>query len=369
MRWMIVQSDDKKKQVDLHLELVNKIDKILKEHEKTNEHSKREEEDASISHIDSMSRSLCIEDWKPLNKRIMTTEYISNSLTINKEDKIQPLHFTITPPMIGGTSAFRFVDRLEDAFQPHTPRDNWMHIAILPETNNNLLDRIVENNMDISVKKKSFNLVKGSVEAEQIPQGTYNEDIATMMKDPIADHMIESTPYKTTHITSKEKTHAKTKHDEKTHEEESRMRKQVARHKQEDRKIRTTKEKTLDKKELKKLKKLEKKKEKELKKQEKLREKELKRKQKKKEKEGKSLFSIFSKNEKKHKEDTSNTEETIKEEADITDQTITLDEDVKRLLLITDNLLAKLPDDVIESFAQSEDYSLYEKVMSKYKIK
>jgi hypothetical protein len=45
------------------------------------------------------------------------------------------------------------------------------------------------------------------------------------------------------------------------------------------------------------------------------------------------------------------------------------DEDLCKVLLITDNLLAKLPDDVIEAFSQSEDFSLYEKVLNKYRIK
>ena len=44
-----------------------------------------------------------------------------------------------------------------------------------------------------------------------------------------------------------------------------------------------------------------------------------------------------------------------------------LDEDVIKVLLITDDLLGNLPEDVIEKFAQSEDFKLYEKVMSKYK--
>ena len=46
-----------------------------------------------------------------------------------------------------------------------------------------------------------------------------------------------------------------------------------------------------------------------------------------------------------------------------------LDEDIKKVLSITDNLLEKLPEEVIDKFAQSEDFELYEKVMSKYKIK
>ena len=46
-----------------------------------------------------------------------------------------------------------------------------------------------------------------------------------------------------------------------------------------------------------------------------------------------------------------------------------LDEDVKKLLVITDNLLGELPEEVIDKFAQSEDFELYSKVFQKYKIK
>ncbi|MDH7517302.1 MAG: hypothetical protein QHH19_03050 [Candidatus Thermoplasmatota archaeon] len=46
-----------------------------------------------------------------------------------------------------------------------------------------------------------------------------------------------------------------------------------------------------------------------------------------------------------------------------------LDDDVRKVLIITDNLLEKLPDDVIDDFVKSKDFELYEKVISKYKIK
>jgi hypothetical protein len=46
-----------------------------------------------------------------------------------------------------------------------------------------------------------------------------------------------------------------------------------------------------------------------------------------------------------------------------------LDEDIKNVLEITDNLLEKLPDEVIDEFVKSKDYELYEKVIKKYKIK
>ena len=46
-----------------------------------------------------------------------------------------------------------------------------------------------------------------------------------------------------------------------------------------------------------------------------------------------------------------------------------LDADVEKLLPIIDQLLEKLPDDVVDEFAQSDNFALYEKVVNKYKRK
>ena len=62
--------------------------------------------------------------------------------------------------------------------------------------------------------------------------------------------------------------------------------------------------------------------------------------------------------------------ESVEKQLD-TDQTkedAVVDEEIIKLLKITDDLLGKLPDEVIEEFSQSEDFSLYEKVMKKYEI-
>ena len=45
----------------------------------------------------------------------------------------------------------------------------------------------------------------------------------------------------------------------------------------------------------------------------------------------------------------------------------TLNEDIKKVLLITDNLLEKLPEDVINDFIKSKDFELYERVINKIK--
>jgi len=46
----------------------------------------------------------------------------------------------------------------------------------------------------------------------------------------------------------------------------------------------------------------------------------------------------------------------------------TLDEDTKKLLKILDDLLEKLPEEVVDKFARSDDYLLYEKVLENYKL-
>jgi len=48
---------------------------------------------------------------------------------------------------------------------------------------------------------------------------------------------------------------------------------------------------------------------------------------------------------------------------------IHLDDDVRELLRITDALLGELPDEIIEQFANSKEFELYQKVLSKYRIK
>jgi dipeptide/tripeptide permease len=46
-----------------------------------------------------------------------------------------------------------------------------------------------------------------------------------------------------------------------------------------------------------------------------------------------------------------------------------VDEDIKKVLKITDELLGNLPDDVINKFAKSQEFELYERVLNKYKVK
>ncbi|MBI5000213.1 MAG: hypothetical protein HZB92_01605 [Euryarchaeota archaeon] len=53
-----------------------------------------------------------------------------------------------------------------------------------------------------------------------------------------------------------------------------------------------------------------------------------------------------------------------KEERDL----LSVDEDVRKVLKVLDDLLANLPDELIDKFAKSPEFRLYEKVMDKYKV-
>jgi hypothetical protein len=44
------------------------------------------------------------------------------------------------------------------------------------------------------------------------------------------------------------------------------------------------------------------------------------------------------------------------------------DEDIKRVLVVLDDLLGKLPDRAIEEFSRSKDFELYDKVLKKYGV-
>ena len=46
-----------------------------------------------------------------------------------------------------------------------------------------------------------------------------------------------------------------------------------------------------------------------------------------------------------------------------------MDKDIRRVLSIVDDLLGQLPDEVIDEFAKSKDFEIYERVISKYKAK
>jgi len=71
----------------------------------------------------------------------------------------------------------------------------------------------------------------------------------------------------------------------------------------------------------------------------------------------------------RNKDSESGMQRYIIEKKDVEKENPLFDEDIKKVLEITDNLLGKLPDEVIDEFIKSKDYELYEKIINKYKIK
>ena len=57
----------------------------------------------------------------------------------------------------------------------------------------------------------------------------------------------------------------------------------------------------------------------------------------------------------------------FKNESKSNDEKISFDEDIKKVLLITDNLLEKLPEEVIIEFIKSKNFEFYERVINKIK--
>ncbi len=78
---------------------------------------------------------------------------------------------------------------------------------------------------------------------------------------------------------------------------------------------------------------------------------------------------IVAKKKKTPKQSAPKTHHLLHTKKDVSDESPMVDEDIIKVLTITDNLLEKLPNDVVDEFVQSKDFELYEKVISKYKIK
>ena len=73
--------------------------------------------------------------------------------------------------------------------------------------------------------------------------------------------------------------------------------------------------------------------------------------------------------EKKIKKASPEVKQPIPEKKKVEEESILLDKDIRKVLTIADKLLEKLPEEVIDEFAQSKDFELYERVITKYKLK
>lgn len=63
------------------------------------------------------------------------------------------------------------------------------------------------------------------------------------------------------------------------------------------------------------------------------------------------------------------TNEIVTDTEDTYVESLEVDEDLRRVLLLTDTLLAELPEEILDQFIHSKEFGLYEKVLNKYKVK
>ncbi len=451
---------EKTQSLDLHVDLIKKVDEILTEHKK--DHAVHEEFFESI--VTQQSRTIpfiptYIEPRMPLTKKVTISTFTPTRPPnmLFRSEIPQEFHVDLS---LGEQSDFRFVHSLE----PSTSFSNYQSVAILPESNKIVLDRVL-GNVDVSVQKNSMGFLgikkRTKDEVARLDKQKNNTEITTL-KPHHSTHTHETSSakkkkhQKKTEIEQTKKTPEEQKKELELLKQEAKIKEKMVDEKEKElkrleieRRKKDKEEKELEKLEEKEMyiplnpnhlvqelqiKEQEKQMRKELEKQrkdveeeklitleakqtEKLlkqKQKEMKKQEKRKEKQKRLDEKLLSKEIKKHKQaEKHHTKEpkglkekstkhgffrkktddlvtperslsphpaktslvsepslsVVSEKHKGTKDEVSFDEDLCKVLLITDNLLAKLPDDVIESFAQSEDFSLYEKVLNKYRIK
>jgi hypothetical protein len=340
--------ETEKNLVDFHLEMVKKIDALIEEHEREKEIVFEEEPDSisqekledSLEEIVEIRESFKRKLDMPNFKTEMQSENIFDNIDVEKEE-----FETTLPGEIHHD--FKFVTSLEEPkdivyirnIESEHVKDDDFHSRML-DGQNKATQSSAMGFARVKSKKETANLKE---------QKTKNKK----------QKIISKTQNKGTKvITTKKK---KSKKKKKELGEKAKL---------------ETKKKRL---EAKHALKEEKRKKKEAERQKKLK---MKTTEKKKESVKNLLFSkksdkIFSKTEKKktgiftkkEKPSLLATKHLHSRKKNLEQEQSVLDDDIRKVLLITDNLLEKLPEDVIDEFVQSDDFSLYEKVISKYKTK
>ena len=368
--------------VDFHLEITKKIDQIIAQHENENQEEK--------------------------------TEINENIIEFREPHKKQP----ITPSFKTEISADNFAQKIlndEDLFEVELPTftdlqttrniDDLNDFTLVKKIDTTVLKKDIENNIS-----KEQPLAFASIKFGKKPEKTQKK--ASKNKPEKKKKRINNgfTRAKKDLETTKMKLEKKKKEIErieklaKEKKEELKKKKILRKEREKQKKLefkKQTKEKKLQEIEAKKL---QKQKEKELKtkekkktinklkhaKEAKIKEKQKKKLEKQKQLEAKQLLKdkkIREKKLKKHKKikpkkekqtkekkeikikETPVEQETIKDENIPTEEETNFDEEVKEALEIIDDLLGKLPEETIDEFVQSEDFAIYEKVVSKYKNK
>ncbi len=345
-------NDARKKSIDFHLEMIGKIDKILEENEKPI--------DKESKH--SLEQNSFVEPRNPISKKV---EFSDNNFkrAINRmqfKQDTTPDEFKSEFSLTDNPN-FRFVNELDSPEELIIKNTKNQRIEILdisslvekttfdPKTMKPFFD--IDWTKNPKIEEKQLNMLnKENIELIDVSKLVRNEKTkinyaqATTKSKDIKTKREEGHVYylksmqnkkadKDSYIPVDFDEKAKIIKEKETKEEQKKL----------------EKEKKISEKEEEKRRKAELKKQKQEEKQRKKEEKKRLKEQKKKQPKTKSKSKT---KEEHNKEDTT-----------------FLDEDIKKLLLVTDELLGQLPEQVIEKFAKSEDFELYEKVMSKYKIK
>ena len=335
---------EKNSLVDFHLEIIKKIDTILKQHEKNNT------EDT----IDNEKQQTFVEIREPLSKKIEPpkTKNILQDITSTVTQTEEQLKINL--PSATSNPEFRFItntDELKDILDiQEQPEETQVEEDVIPDIN-----KLILGDRDGIAEEKIMNLI--------------NLNLMERNKKEKQSTMKNATNEKTRNTTMKKT--SKTEDDiekirielEKTQRELEEIKKKIKEKTEELRKkeIETKKKKKMEEKIRKQKAKKEKKASKKHKK--------LRIRVKKGEKKKTPLFFTKKRrHEKKGGEDKTISITAEEIEGKNLDQT-NFDEEVRKVLSITDKLLEHLPDEIIDNFVQSEDFALYEKVLTRYKIK
>jgi len=338
--------------IDLHLEIVKKVDELINSNETETQTKNLEPETTTIQKNETLPEFIEIREQiiKPPEISVFKTELGQiNDIceTFSQEDI-----FEIVPPQ-----------KLKTENQTTETQDENMHSWMIGREEKKSqkrfmgLGRIKIKGNKKTVKKTQINK-KPKTKINGVAKS--KEELEKTKKE------IEAKKQELERAKQKEKEKEEEfKRKLKEKQEKEKKRKEEMKKKQKEKKLREKKEKKEQLKKEKELKRLEKKE-----KEEKINKKKQKAKKQEKEKpkKEKKKFNLKFKKEKKvvkskvKKEKPPEMKEFIsKKEKKV------LDNDVEKLLPIIDELLEKLPEDVIDEFAQSKKFELYEKVMTKYK--
>ena len=338
--------------IDLHLQIVKKIDELIGKHEK----------------------ELQIKEPEPLSKRQKTLS-LSEVVEI-REPSIKRPEMPLFKTEIETKNVFGELSQDEGFFEIEIPHDTSFNDE-KKQINNSNFHSWMLGDQDKKSQKSLKGLLRVKVRSKNRPVNQKIKETKKTNNFTITKNELEQTKKE---IEQKKKALEEAKIKEKELIQKIEEKKKEEKHKKFELK-KKMKEKIIREKEAGKARKQ---KEKELKRheQEKLKQEQIKIKEKEKiekQKESKRKKKKELKGKKSEKKEVSFFKKEKEEEEKLTDvnelqkeieeRETFLDDDVEKLIPIIDQLLEKLPDDVIEEFAQSKDFTLYEKVVSKYKNK